>query len=148
MHATFLGCVLFCGKFGGRGMIGCFVVGKGNIVRFGLWLDFMFPFGLRFRNPFVSIPLVTFFSVGPASFSCGVFVDWFFCMPLYSFFHFFLMKVVFLIKNACNIPMEKKKRRLYESSHHHWVDSNIVFFNEKNFHWAKMIEYTGIQKEA
>ena len=109
MHATFLGCVLFCGKFGGRGMIGCFVVGKGNIVRFGLWLDFMFPFGLRFRNPFVSIPLVTFFSVGPASFSWGVFVDWFFCMPLYSFFHFFLMKVVFLIKNACNIPMEKKK---------------------------------------
>lgn len=48
-------------------MIRCFVVGKGTIMRFGLWLDFMCPFGLRFWSTFLTIPLETFYSVGTHS---------------------------------------------------------------------------------
>ena len=57
-------CVLSSGMFGWRGTIGCFVVGKGIIVRFGLWLDFMCSFELWFWRRFVIILLVTFYLVG------------------------------------------------------------------------------------
>ena len=46
-----------------------FGVGRGSIVRFGLWLGFMRPFGLLFQRPFVTIPLVTIYTIGTPSFS-------------------------------------------------------------------------------
>ena len=38
-------CALLFGTFGVRGMTRSLVVGRGSILRFGLWLDFMFSFG-------------------------------------------------------------------------------------------------------
>ena len=58
-------------------------------MRFGLWLDFSRVFGFRFRRIFVIIPLVTFFFLGPPSFSRGVLMGWFSLHAL-VFFHFFL----------------------------------------------------------
>ena len=40
------GCVLLFGIFGAREMIRFFGIGRGGIVRFGLWLDFTCLFGL------------------------------------------------------------------------------------------------------
>ena len=38
--------MLLFGTYKARGMSGFLGVGRGSIVRFGFWLDFMFSFGL------------------------------------------------------------------------------------------------------
>ena len=43
---SLLGYMLLFGTFGVRGTIRYFVVGRGTIVRFRLWLDFTCPFEL------------------------------------------------------------------------------------------------------
>ena len=67
-------------------MIGCFGVEREGIVRFDPWLDFTFPFGLRFRRTFVTIPLATFYLVGPLSNWGDLVGRVFVCVCILSFF--------------------------------------------------------------
>ena len=76
--------VLLFGTFVVRGMIRSFWVGRESVVRFGLWLYFMFSFGLRFQNIFVSTQLVTFYLVSVPLLLVGCFGGLVFLYALHS----------------------------------------------------------------